>query len=227
MVLEAPLSDKRFRILLYIFVCWASVITVRLFYFSIINRESAFNKMEIESLEKGRVRAMRGRILSHDGKVLVSSRRVSNLCLKTNIDSDQLNGLVEILDKELKIMRRQVMVKLANCGNKKFISLKRDLSTKQIDDFSKLFLRNSTIFIKMEFKRGPNNDPRIGEVALKDGVYVGTSGYEKKYDKLLRGQDLIYEVMVDKQNKVIDKTFNEISKMIPGQDVYLTKEEWP
>ena len=228
MVLEAPTTEQRFRILKFVFIIWAAVITVRLFYFSVINREEAFTKMETESLETGRIRAMRGRLLSHEGKVLASTRRISHLCMSTDIDSGQLNSLVEILDKELKIMRRQVMVKLANNQNKNFIILKSDLTTQEIENFSRLFNRNKTLFIKMEFKRDyPVRDSRIGRVTLSDGGLAGVSGFEQKYDHLLTGQDLIYEVMVDKNNRVIEKNFNEKSKLIPGQDVHLTEEEWP
>ena len=78
------------------------------------------------------------------------------------------------------------------------------------------------------FKRDyPVKDDRIGRVTVEGGALKGISGFEKKYDHLLTGQDLIYEVMVDKHNRVIEKTFNEKSKLIPGQDVHLTEEEWP
>ena len=43
----------RFRFIMLLVTLWATVITVRLFYFSIINRESAFVQMEDESLERG------------------------------------------------------------------------------------------------------------------------------------------------------------------------------
>ena len=227
MVLEAPYTDPRFRILKTVFIIWASVIAVRLFYFSVINREVAFQKMETESLETGIIRAMRGRILTHDGKVLASTRRLSNLCLSTQIDSSQLNSLAEILDKELKIMRRQVMIRLANSGDKDFIILKKDLSTQEIEKVSNLFNRNKTIFVRMEFIRDYSADAKVGAVELVDGAMVGVNGFEKKYDDLLRGQDLVYEVMVDRQNRVIEKTFNEKSELVPGQDVYLSEKEWP
>lgn len=226
MTLEGPIFDQRFRFILIIFLLWAFVISGRLFYFSIINRESAFGKMETESQKRKRVRAMRGRILSHDGTVVASSRRISMLCMKTDIKPDQLNSLVEILYKELKIMRRQVMVTLANSGNEKFIVLRRNLTSSQIDVFSKFFVGNDYLYIKMDFKRDVAGISP-GKIVLRDGVYVGVSGFEKKYDAILRGQDLIFEIMVDRQNREIEKTYNEISPLKTEQDVYLSKEEWP
>ena len=80
----------------------------------------------------------------------------------------------------------------------------------------------------MELKRDYHaDDPRLGRVSKVDGALVGISGYEKKYNSELTGQDFVYEVMVDRQQRVIEETFHEISKLKPGQDVYLTKEEWP
>ena len=109
---------KRFQLITYIAIFWAAVITVRLFYFSIINRDNAFSQMEKESLEKKTVRALRGRILSADGTVLVQSKRVSRLVLSHRVQSHQLSAFLHILEKELNLNRRQMMIKIAKAKNK-------------------------------------------------------------------------------------------------------------
>ena len=80
----------------------------------------------------------------------------------------------------------------------------------------------------MSFERKYNSSSkRLGSTVFEDGQLKGISGYEAKYNHLLEGEDLVYEVMVDRQNKVIEKTYREISKMTPGRDIHLTEEEWP
>ena len=63
----AVITKNRFNIILSVALIWAGFLSVRLFYFSIVKREHSFTQMQSESQEKGRIRAMRGRILSADG----------------------------------------------------------------------------------------------------------------------------------------------------------------
>lgn len=224
----AVITKNRFNIILSVALIWAGFLSVRLFYFSIIKREHSFTQMQSESQEKGRIRAMRGRILSADGDLLAYTQRITALHIRSNISSNQLNSLVEILEKEMGISRRKVLVKLANAGQEESVVIADNLNADFITRFSKYFTRNSAVFLKMNFKRVYNSKSRkIGAVESIDGQLIGISGFEKKYDQLLKGQDLIYEVMVDRQNRVIEKTYTEVSKMTPGRDIHLTEEEWP
>ena len=227
MLQEAIVTKNRFNVLLAALLIWAGLLSIRLFYFTVVNRTTSFSQMEIESLEKGRIRAMRGRILSAEGEVLAYSKRITSLNIKTSISGNQLNSLVEILEKELKLPRRNVLVKMANAKGSS-VTLAENLSSKEITQFSRYFAKNSSVFLKMDFKRIYNaKSKKIGQTAVDDGQQIGISGFESKYDDLLTGQDLVYEVMVDRQNKVIEKTYKEISKMVPGRDIHLTEKEWP
>ncbi len=227
-VQEAIGNRNRFNIVLSVVLIWAVLLTVRLFYFSVIDREDSFSQMATESLEKGRIRAMRGRILSADGDVLAFSRRKTALHIKADIGGSQLNSLVAILEKEMKLPRRRILMKLANSRNVGSVVIAEDLRPEQIERFSRYFIRNSSVFLKMSFERIYNTKSRkLGQTVVDGGQLVGISGYEEKYNHLLEGQDLVYEVMVDRQNKVIEKTYREISKMTPGRDIHLTEEEWP
>ena len=227
MLQEAIGTKNRFNVLLVALLIWAGLLSIRLFYFTVSNRETAFSQMETESLEKGRIRAMRGRILSTSGKVLSYTERSTSLNLKTAISGSELNSLVEILEKELKLPRRNVLVKMANAVGPSVV-LAENLGSKQITQFSRYFTKNSAVFLKMSFKRIYNSkNKKIGTTATEDSQLLGISGFEAKYDELLTGQDLIYEVMVDRQNKVIEKTYKEVSKLIPGRDIHLTEKEWP
>ncbi|MCM8528410.1 MAG: hypothetical protein NE327_17940 [Lentisphaeraceae bacterium] len=227
MLQEAIATKNRFNVLLAALLIWAGLLSIRLFYFTVINRSSAFSVMESESVEKGRIRAMRGRILSEDGKVLAYSKRTTSLNISTSISGDQLNSLVEILEKELRLPRRQVLVKMANAKGGA-VTLAENLSSKEISRFSRYFAKNSSVFLKMDFERIYTvKSGKLGRTAVEDGQLIGISGFESKYDDLLTGQDLVYEVMVDRQNKVIEKTYKEISKMEPGRDIHLSEKEWP
>ena len=228
MVQEAIKNRNRFNIVLSVVLIWAVLLTVRLFYFSVIDREDSFSQMASESLEKGRIRAMRGRILSADGDVLAYSRRKTSLHIKADINGSRLNSLVEILEKEMKLPRRKILMKLANSRKTTSVEIAADLKPDQIDRFGRYFTRNSSVFLKTSFERVyTSKSKKIGRTVVEDGQLLGVSGYEEKYNNLLQGKDFIYEAMVDRQNKIIDKTFREISKMVPGRDIHLTEEEWP
>lgn len=227
-VLEAIDNRNRFNIVLSAVLVWAVLLTVRLFYFSVVDRETSFSQMATESLEKGRIRAMRGRILSADGDVLAYSIRKTALHIRVDISGSQLNSLVEILEKEMKLARRRILMKLANAQNVSSVVIAENLSPEQIEKFSRYFTRNPSVFLKMSFERIYNTkSSKLGRTVVENGQLKGISGYEEKYNSLLEGQDLIYEVMVDRQNKVIEKTYLEISRMTPGRDIHLTEEEWP
>jgi cell division protein FtsI/penicillin-binding protein 2 len=221
---------KRFKFIMFFLTLWAAVITVRLFYFSIINREQALVQMEHESLERKTIRALRGRIMSVDGDVLVRSKHIAQLVLSHKIQSHQLSALLIILEKEMKIKRRDAMLKVFKAPARTDVILKENLSLQEITQFSKSLGVNSYLKIKMTFFREQlvkDKQGRFGETIFEAGNFVGVSGYEKKYNELLRGQDLIYEVMVDKRGEVILKTFNELQKQEQGKDVFLTEKEWP
>lgn len=227
MVQEAILPKNRFNVLLAALLIWAGLLSIRLFYFTVSNRDTAFSQMETESFEKGRIRAMRGRILSADGDVLAFTKRSTSLNIKTHISGSQLNSLVEILEKELKLPRRSILVKMANAQGSS-VTLAENLGSKQIAQFSKYFAKNSSVFLKMSFERIYNTRSRkLGVTANENGQLIGISGFEAKYDELLTGRDLVYEVMVDRQNKMIEKTYREVSNLEPGRDIHLTEKEWP
>lgn len=221
---------KRFRLVTKIAIGLAAVISVRLFYFSIINRSSAFDQMEQESLEKKTVKALRGRILSAEGKVLVESRRFGQLILSSRVQSHQLSAYLMILEKELGLKRRDVMIRVSRAKDSEDILLKDKMTLDEMKKFADIFGVNKDLFIKMKFTREKlvkDKYGKLGKVELVDGNYVGVSGYERKYNQQLRGQDFIYETLVDKRGEVILKTFNEVQKLQSGQDIFLTEEEWP
>lgn len=218
---------NRFQILLLFLFLWATLISGRLLYFSIFVKAESQQQMEELSLEKGRIRAMRGSLLSADGKLLAYTVRQSSIHLKTSIDSNQLNNLLEILENEMGLSRRKILMKLAYANNAETIVIAENIDTEMISRFSENFTNNPALFVKMSFKRiYTTNDKRIGEVRLVDGQLEGISGYEKKYDQLLKGEDWLYEVMLDRRHQFIEKTFKEISPMKSGIDVHLSPQEW-
>ncbi len=218
---------NRFQILLFFLFLWATLISGRLLYFSVFVKEESQQQMQELSLEKGRIRAMRGNLLSADGKLLAYTVRQSSIHLKTSIDSNQLNNLLEILENEMGFSRRKILMKLAHANNTETIVIAENIDNEMISRFSENFTNNPAVFIKMSFKRMYTvNDKRIGEVRLVDGQLEGISGYEKQYNQLLKGEDWIYEVMLDRRHQFIEKTFKEINPMKPGTDVHLTPQEW-
>lgn len=220
--------NNRFNIVMFVVLIWAGLLSVRLFYFSVINREQAFNQMTTESLEKGRIRAMRGSILSADGQVLAMTRRTSALHIRTSVSANELNGLVEILDNEMKLSRKKILSQLAHAGKASSVVIAENLKPEFIEKFGRYFTKNSALFLKMGFERVyAAKSSRIGSTKIIDGQLRGVSGFEKKYDQHLTGEDLVYEVMIDRQNRIIQKTYKELSRMAAGQDIYLSPEEWP
>jgi len=220
---EAPYS-RRFRLIIYIFGIWAAVITVRLFYFSIVNRDKAFDAMESESLEKRRIPAFRGSLYSASGVMLVKSIREADLCLNSQLEAHQLSGLLEILKKELGLSRALVMNKISVAPNLKAVVLKKNISQQEIERFARYFMRDKYLFVKMRERRENQKEAyrRYGR-RLESRLRL----FEKKYAERLSGSDLIYEAMLDKHGKILPKTYREIQAFKKGQDVYLTKEEWP
>ena len=107
------------------------------------------------------------------------------------------------------------MIKISRMSQSEDVILHENLSLDQMKKFVKVFGVNRDLLIKMSFSRKTlvkDFKNKLGKVKLVDGNYVGVSGFEKVYNEQLRGQDLIYETLVDKSGDVILKTFNEVQK---------------
>jgi cell division protein FtsI/penicillin-binding protein 2 len=83
------------------------------------------------------------------------------------------------------------------------------------------------LHIKLRWERriAANQQEMIGEVRQINGVEVGISGLEKKYDSLLRGTPGQFTVMLDRHGHWINSTFRIVKAAENGEDLLLTAAE--
>ena len=226
---ESPFSGRP-GFLLALFLFTAVLISGRLFYFMVVKREKSFTQMEKESLKKGRLRALRGSLLSPEGKVLAWSTRHTALYLKSGTEPGRIPVILSALEREFGFERRELIDSLRRADGQSEILLREDLSPDELNRVGEIFGKNGPLSVRTYFKRHRvrgRQGRRIGSLHIVDGSHRGLNGFEKKYDRQLRGSDLVYEVMVDRQGRVLEKTYHETSPLKRGEDIRLSREEWP
>ncbi|NQZ58723.1 MAG: hypothetical protein HRT88_14810 [Lentisphaeraceae bacterium] len=222
--LEAQ-NKKRFRFFVLFFGIWAAVLTVRLFYFSVIKRESSLRAMESESLSRRRVSSLRGALYSASGQRLVYSKRIAVLCLKANVEYRQLSDLMlEVLQKELGIPRALIYRGLLGAGNRGLVIIKEKCTRHDLELLARYLLNDKSFLVRMKASRLYDVQAlkRYGR-SLKKRLSV----FEQKYNNELAGHDWIYEEMLDKNGQAIPETHRDVQEFKSGQDVFLTESEWP
>ena len=105
--------------------------------------------------------------------------------------------------------------------------LKTNLTAAELEKADQLCENHPEFHISLRWERriAATWEDIIGEVRQIDGVEVGISGLEKKYDSLLRGTPGQFTVMLDRHGHWINSTFRIVKAAENGEDLLLTAAE--
>ena len=201
------------------------VVFFRLFQIMVSQRDDYRLKIEFgKAYRYEQIPAARGRLLDASGRPLAWSARRFALNWDVPNDSSRATREWELINSVWEIdsdWRKEK--ELAKQDGK--LRLKHNLTA---DDFiagRDLLANLSTLhaeayFVRRRIDRSALRE-RIGEVRLERGVEIGISGWEKKYDSLLRGQPALLRARLDYEKEPVPGTREVLQEMRDGHDVYL------
>lgn len=158
----------------------------------------------------------RGRLLDRDGQPLVWTERRFNLDLIHLPPPERIEAVNQTL--------QMIFLRHAPTLPAKPTLYKSDLNPEELNRYAavqeqlpefRLTTQTVRILLRPELKQ------LAGEVKNKVGITTGVSGWELKYDRMLRGRVGFFTVMTDKHGKWISDTWQELRKPVPGQDITL------
>ena len=189
----------------------------------ISNRGQYLAEMTRESLERGIVPAIRGRILDRNGHPLAWSTRQFDLSWKIPRNEEHAQLQLRQIQQQLALQTPTKAEVLESAG--KEIVLGKDLAPEAVTAMEPLCRSLSSLRLQSSFirHRHPAAQLRktLGEVNIVNGIEVGISGAEKAHDAILRGHSGIYQVMRDKHGQWLPETWQKLRELRPGYDVYL------
>ena len=217
---ERVLCEKRSAQITLFFLLWTVILISAHFYFAVIMRDHYRRTRDSISLRRGVIPAVRGEILDRNGVKLAWTEVRYDLVL-THLPGYYLRKkrLIEALAETSPEFRVD-----ENVLSEQVIY--RNLSTKMIHDLQSLFSEFNELQLKKQLLRrysDPELSDYVGRVKLTDGIMVGVSGMEKKYDKELAGRNAVYVVMVDSCGNWIPGKWRSEKKMVPGTDIILNR----
>ena len=198
------------------FVCF-SVIALRALQLAVISRERFLRAGEKIAKKCGPIPARRGCILDKNKVPLVWSERHfelwSTLPPGADLTEHQRRTLQKIFPGET------LPILPGNAAPLRF-----RLTAKEIEQLEPLIRRGFPLKIRSKTTRVTVDSPKVRALAgiVRNGV--GLSGWERRYDFRLRGQDGAYQVMLDRRRKWIDATWKMTKAPVPGEDVVLPVE---
>lgn len=212
---------KRVSLLLILFGVWAVCAAGRLFYFSVLAREKYVNESNRLAWRAGTLPVVRGKILTADNIPLAWSEYQVRVRLKLfPTDSGRREAIFAFIQKHF---GRSLT------GEEKLpLTLVQMADMEQFQKLHKLArpyyeLNCSIVMIR---KRHPDKslDGVIGYCRRReDGMLIGVSGLEKKYDKELCGQQGLFHVMLNRYGRFVKETMRIKREAIPGKDIKLDR----
>ena len=197
------------RKLFILFTLWLAVILLRMVWLA--GDFSSWRRVETETIagRTGTLPALRGSILDERGSRLAWSEKYYDLIFSGTLYSEELELLRTLLpDRKIpaEITPGHVIYKLAP---QEMLSL--DRAVKKIPS---LEIRSRVERIRVNAK---TLKEQIGEVDPATGR--GVSGWEKEFDRQLRGTDGTFRVLLDRNGNWIENTWEIREMPEKGRDV--------
>jgi penicillin-binding protein 2 len=203
--LEVLLREKIIYALFFVFLLFASVLFIRIFYWQVINGKNLYVSAQNNKGRISLIRPERGIIYDKNFKKLVSNSPVFDLvCDRRNID-DSVSGTIkkieeiavivgkdpEILKKEIGESTESQILISQNISHENLLVLET-----KINEFSGCRIEKNTVrdyafsepFSHLLGYTGRINQPELdntSDYAVND--YIGKQGVEKSYEDFLRG----------------------------------------
>ncbi len=216
---------KRVKIVLVVLTIWLLCCMAMLFNIAAFQRGTYIEKSNLIAVRQFFVLPQRGTIMDkHEIPLAWSTLHYDLLIDATKAENPE--ELTAIMDSIVSIVPdANTMFTNDDPVDGKFV-IYRDLNAAQVEKFAKEVLpKFAALSIAPRTERIVFENPVvkriIGDLELKNGVNIGTSGIEKQYNKQLSGTALIYEIMIDKKGKKILSSYRELQNLKLGKDVIL------
>lgn len=223
--LPSPISATRMTAVLFVFVLWALVITLRLAQFMVLDRGRYVAAMTREAVVEGVLPAPRGRILDRDGRVLAWSERVFALEWRVPSTPEAARREGALLAAEP--LLAAAVAALGEAPTPGTVApLATGLPAAEAVRLEPLLGRLHSLRLASHFRRHHVQDPlwreALGQVRLApDGCEVGVNGLEYTHDGILRGQAGLFRVMRNSQGDWLPETWRKEREMRAGFDVQI------
>lgn len=227
------MKNWRSNLFLIVFLCVAAIIICRLFYLQVLNHK--FYQSQALGQQAGfrEIRGSRGEIFSENSKDSngsASSDQIKNLAIneerwilfavpKQIKDKDIFSKeLSRAMEKNLKegegLNQNDILLKLEKSDS--YAVIKKDLSTKDIDNFKKLKIEGLS-WEKVYDRHYPEASFASQLIGFFGGDNNGQYGIEGYYEDILNGKEGIKE-----EKRGFDLLNAEDASYLNGSDVYLT-----
>ena len=211
---------NRAKILILLFVVWGLIVCFYLIYFNFVKREAYLKSSRDFSLKEGVVPASRGSIYNYSGKKIAWSEIVYDIKLRRIIQDQEKEEVVDVIRKTLP------KIDIVDY-NKNNYFVAYGLTLNQTDKLIEVKNIDKFVEIKAVHKRfyscTVKTKNKIGYAEFQEGIWIGLSGIEKKYNKNLNGKNGLFSIMVDKKGNWVKSTFKENVKAVPGTDLHLNR----
>lgn len=207
-------------IILAILLVWAAGAAVKVYTYSVKDRQSLLNKSHPIAWRTADIPARRGRILDRDGTVLAEDVFRCDLILDRYPGKNRRHHLQRRLHEA--IPGTELPPETAGVP----AVLRKDLTAEQIEKCARIFRGIQEIRSEGRLERRYAGNPavreQLGEIALNDRKErVGISGLEQTYDLELSGRTGQMRVMLDRNGSWIYETLEVIRQPENGRDVRL------
>ena len=202
------------------FVFWAVIILLRLSSLMLFGRSEVQAQMREQIVKTYTFPARRGRIiLEGEGQVAWSTRHVDLYLHRSFKTGQALAQLREIFPLNSADIAQSL-------ESDEEVLIIKDMSSEQFDKVFPL-ISSLPLELKSQFRRHHQRSysRKLGHVKMMNGEERGIRGLERKYDRILRGQSLIYQVLVDRHGNWVEGSYREVQSMEIGHDVFVRGTE--
>ena len=213
--------ELRYKIFVIFALSLAAVFTLRMALLAGPAGERYRREAERIAEYQGELGAIRGRIYDVDGEIIAWSERCYDLVYRPGYTkADQAEAMQKALHADF-----PQAPSIRNFY--RALPLKTNLTAAELEKADRLCEKYPGLHIKLRWERRIDADhaAMIGEVRQINGVEVGISGLEKKYDDLLRGTPGKFAVMLDRHGHWINSTFRIVKAAENGEDLELSSAE--
>jgi cell division protein FtsI/penicillin-binding protein 2 len=218
------LPENRLAALWVVFVVWAALVLFQLTRVMVFDRTKHLVAAPPESGWKTEiVPGGRGRILDSRGRPLAWSTRHFRLRWHVPRDPHDAEDAWTILSTAIKPAPQWNPDRIRLFLDQEII-LCHNISSQEFTNLANLAPSNVEFRVESYSKRhriAPRTlRERLGTTVFQNGTEVGVSGFEKRYDELLRANPGVIRVFVAESGEKIRGTRETIRHVRPGYDVY-------
>lgn len=197
------MSLWRHYLFLGCFIALASVLSVRVAYLGVTERDFLQEEGDKRSIHEKRLPAMRGMIYDRNGEALAVSTPVFAVAVNPRLfnaaDTDSLARLAKLLEIDALSLGQALL----NNRHRGYLYLKRHLSWERMDEIRSLRLPH--VFLEPEYRRYyPAGESTAHVVGITNIDDFGLEGIELAFQQQLQGEAGTKTVLRDRKGQAID-----------------------